>query len=225
MNIRPLILIVLFLLSPFTGMKAQKTPGYRGHKLYMLYDFQFHPDFSHYTPLLNKLINDKASYPADQWLCSHSLGLEYVYNRQSAMGLSAQYMTFQGTYTPESYSYAGSAALVSIYIRHFKSRKAAIAPLGKYQKPELSMLTYNGMKGSGQTSFQSGPQIGFSCSFGRTYILFNHLLIDRGVRFSFSNLYHAIALRDSGKQASDPAAGVVLNNQYFNFYVGIGILP
>ncbi|HXC05068.1 MAG TPA: hypothetical protein VNZ86_09985 [Bacteroidia bacterium] len=207
------------------GFKAQQAPGYRGHRFYLLYDFQFHPDISHYTPSLNPLINSNATYPATPILYSHALGAEYVYNRHASLGLSAQFLSFQGKYTPLESDYSGSGYYLSIYIRHFKARKEAIAPLGKYQKPEISILYYSGNGSSMAPTFHSGPLIGFSYSVGRTYILFNHLVVDRGIRFSLLDLYHATAIRDGGKQSADPAAGAVLNNQYINLYVGIGILP
>jgi hypothetical protein len=219
--------MLVFLLLSGTGitLPAQTAPGYRGHRLFILYDFQFHPDLSHNTPVLNPLINSHAAYPKNQLLYSHSVALDYVINRHSSLGISAQVLSFQGTYTPEAFQYSGSGYYLSFYLRRFKDRKAAIAPLGKYLKPEISMLYYSGTQGNASSPFHSGPQIGFSYSAGRTYIVFNHLVIDRGIRFSLLNYYHAVRLRDSGQEHTEPAAMAVLNNQYINFYVGIGLLP
>jgi|GEM_PF-6273643 hypothetical protein len=217
---------ILFFLFIAAVLPAQKAPGYRGHRLFLLYDFQFHPDISHYTPSINLLVNANASYPKTTFLYSHSVALDYVINRHSSLGLSAQFLSFSGTYTPETINYNGTGYYVSFYLRRFKARKNAIAPLGKYLKPEISMLYYSGMQGtSAMTTFHSGPQVGLSYSVGRTYIVFNHLVIDRGIRFSLLNLYHTMEVRDQGHQSAEPAAAAVLNNQYVNLYVGIGLLP
>ncbi|HEV7231248.1 MAG TPA: hypothetical protein VGO45_07970 [Bacteroidia bacterium] len=238
--------IVLFLLS-LTGF-AQKAPGYQGHRFTINYDFIGHPTLG--GAILENVFSHEngRNVSIPPFIFSQSLSADYTYNRRSSIGGSFQFFSFSGsTIYPYMYgngysnSYNGTGSLISIYIRHFGRRSADIAPLGRYIKPELNFLSYSGtvhndayidnngyIQPATSTSFKSSVHTGFSLSYGRTSILFNHIIINRGIRYSLNNLGHQLATYFQGNNsatASDPAITTVLNNQFFNLFVGIGILP
>jgi len=242
--------IFLFLLFSTRHCIAQTPPGYQGKRLVLLYEFNVHP----YLNMVDFLINEQTTGINNPVLLySHSFSLDYVLNRKSMIGATFNYFTFSDpspiTYadnqgSPVMYNYSGTGMVYSIYFKLFRQRRRAIAPLGKYVKPELSVLYYSGTELiSGGTNSYYGtstrpseqvftthpaPRIGFSYSVGKTFILFDRLMIDRGIRFSLVNLArigNANLSNATTGYIADPAALLVFNNQTINFFIGIGLLP
>jgi hypothetical protein len=241
--------LALLLLS--SNGYAQKAPGYQGHRFTINYDFLGHPTLGGII-LKNVFVNDNVQVTLPPFLFSHSLSADFAYNRRSSVGASFQFFSFSGTNTYPDYSgnslsksfsnsYNGFGKVISIYIRHYGRRSADIAPLGRYIKPELNFMSYSGTLQNGpyidnngafqpaaSTAFNSYVHTGLSISYGRTSILFNRIVINRGVRYSINNLGHQIVSFIQGRNSanmSDPAITTVLNNQLFNIFIGIGILP
>jgi hypothetical protein len=187
---------------------------------------------------------------------SHSLSLDYVINRRASIGMSGQYFQLSGgvptyvEYGTAPFIFNATGTVISIYIKRFHTRTGAIAPLGKYVKYELNRSYYSGINqnlsyyspngyytggnyNNGGTipattvAFNSGNHVGVSLTLGRTFILFNRIIIDRGIRFS-SNLFGYYVFKGqllNNSQNTDPAIGSGFENQYLNFFIGIGFMP
>jgi hypothetical protein len=246
-------------------VSAQKAPGYQGHRFVLLYEFNFHPDLNGLSNFLNDQSTSSGTSGSITFLKSHTLSVDYVMNRRSAIGASIAFFStadahpgtpgpVNSTATPTSYNYTASALIYSLYFKFFRQHSNSIAPLGRYIKPEISILYYSGTQfiSNGQSSttvysptfgyftqykqvaatmsdFTSGPHVGMAYSFGKTFIFANRIMIDRGIRVSMVNLLHATTNANANDAKTgfpiDPAAYDFLNNQFFNFFIGIGLLP
>jgi hypothetical protein len=217
--------LIFVLLSAYAQLYAQRVPGYRGHKLSLSYDFIFDPAIN--IPLITGEANNTLSGDA-RVLYSHSVSADYTFNRRAAVGLSYQFFALGNP----TLTYQGNAKVLSLYIKRFRQSYGAIAPLGKYIKPEITLMlyseqfTYSEIGGiTRQSSYASSPHIGFNYSIGKTSIIFNHILLDRGVRLSLNNVYTYTTRGSNTIDAQgDPAAQEVMANQIFNFYLGMGLV-
>jgi hypothetical protein len=233
---------ILFALSVclLTGtLWSQKAPGYQGRRLSIVYDLNVHPRLDVWTNMINPGPNPVVDKDP-LFEISHSIGLDYVINRRASFGLSYQFFPFSASQTNDQmYSYSGSAQMVGINFKRFRMRSNAIAPFGKYIKPELILLFYSGTyqnvtaqnTGYGygppkvtNGNFSSGPRVGLAFSMGRNYIVFKRMIIDRGIRVSLLNMLNAVN-SNSNSATVDPAVRKIIFNQWINFYFGIGLLP
>jgi hypothetical protein len=237
--------VFLFLLLFCLQARAQTPPGYQGRRISLEFGIYAHPDFG------GTIISSLCGLPQPRLgisriLHSQSIGINYVYNRLNSIGASFQFFTFSrdlpAIQSYPAYHFSGNATVFSIYKKRYNRHSGnTIAPLGRYSRPELNFLFYSGslqtdagMDGNGitvaptNTNFKSSLHIGFSYSIGRSYVLFDRITLDRGIRFSANNLGHALyAQRHNGfypHNTSDPAIQEVLGNQAVNLYVSIGWL-
>jgi hypothetical protein len=239
-------LLLPFLFLPYLLAQAQKPPGYQGRRLSLEFGVYAHPDFG------GRLISNLYGFPQPKVsitriLYSESVGINYVYSRRSSLGVSFQLFAFNRDlpavqFLNPAYHFSGNARVISIYKKQYgRNADESIAPLGRYVRPELNFLFYSGSlqtdagkDGNGMvlaptsTSFHSSLHIGFSYSIGRSYVLFNRITLDRGIRFSTNNLGHAFYAQRHKEfypqNTSDPAIQEVLGNQAVNLYVSIGWL-
>jgi hypothetical protein len=250
--------MVFLLFLSFSGaVGAQKAPGYQGRRFIALYEFNFHPEV---TALGNLISNQPISGSHPFLLMSHCFSLEYVLNRRSLLGGSISLFKFAdsspgsesaGSQIPTVYDYNGNATVYSLYIKRFRQRDNAIAPLGRYVKPEISIFMYSGIEyiSAGTVTsynpfgnntsvpvaksfqgFSNGPRVTLSYSVGKTFIAFNRIIIDRGIRVSFANILSEVnpfgsTTPSANGSSADPALTDIIRNQLFNVFIGIGLLP
>ncbi len=252
-SIRFIVFLLFLIFSGSVG--AQKAPGYQGRRFIAMYEFNFHPAVVGLGDLIS---NQPISGSHPFFLMSHCFSLEYVINRRALLGASVSFFKFAdsspgsqdaGAQNPTIYDYNGNATVYSLYIKRFRQRDNAIAPLGRYVKPEISVFMYSGIEyiSAGTVStynpngysiitpypksfqgFSDGPRVAFSYSIGKTFIAFNRIIIDRGIRVSTTNLlsqaFHSDIPSIYGSNP-DPAITDIIRNQLFNVFIGIGLLP
>lgn len=190
-------LILIFLISIFDTVQAQKVPGYMGKRLIVGIDTKSALKVSNSWnagengSLEISFLSFEQSVGIDYILSRlHTIGLDYTFNR---VGLQpVRYRSSSGEYL---YSHNAYLQQIGIRFKHFPSKRGPIAPIGFYRQYRVFLMNYYTEYVGNSFYFGDsdvripngrGNTVGFSFSYGHQGVIVKDWMYNIGVELSIN---------------------------------------
>lgn len=224
---RKVVFSILLIVASFGNVTQAQVPGYIGRKNVIRVDFNFFPASPYKFSKPNNYTGKEGFY-----LNGHKgFGYERVVSRRHVLGLDLDLTRFgsQNVYHLNQYGITKTTALGFGF--HFKAfpflKKGWLAPLGPYFGLAFRFINVNSRFFS-SPSFVNGidyenHQCGSTALlFGYSTLIKERLLLDFGMRWAFTDLYHA-HINDNA--SSESRNGKILFAQdIMKIHLGLGFL-